>query len=79
MLDESDHRLGPGERVLDSQIVAVYIQELHHRHKGGAFVALLEGMGLRETGQQPDGERDDILLAVAKALRGRAKALSSKP
>lgn len=68
MLDQADHDIGPFRRILNPEIIAVDVEKLHHRHKAGALVSLGERVGVRDTRQQPNGKRDDVLFSVGKRI-----------
>ena len=74
MLDESNHLFRPARRIFNRDIQAVCVEELYQRHKSSALVPLLERMGMRNAGHQPDPEHEDVLLAVRKCVLRTSQA-----
>ena len=68
MLDKADNLLSPRLRILNDDIVAVLHQELDHGHKARPLIALLERMRLNDARQQPDGENNEVPLAIAECI-----------
>src|ERR1700732_3312114 len=66
MFDQLHRRSLPKRRVLEIEIVAIESEEMPHRFKGGALVALLEGMRLGYRGQKSHREHDDIFFAIGE-------------
>lgn len=79
MFDQCNHSIGPKLGVFEGDIEMVVDQELDHRDKGGAFVALLERMRLGDTGKKPNGENDQIVLTVGKGVVGTCKCAFEQP
>ena len=54
----------------------LFRSEMPHRLEGGTLIALFEGVRLRDAGQQSDGKRKNVFLAISeRILRPSQRAL----
>ena len=68
VLNKADDRISPNLGVFYGKIVTVKTEEMPHRLKGGALIALLERMSLRDAGQQSDGKHKNVLFAISERI-----------
>jgi hypothetical protein len=70
MLDQFDHRVRPGLRVIDGEIVSIDTQKMPQSLKSSALIALFERMCPSDPGHQDDAKHEDVFLAEAKKVAG---------